>query len=66
MDENEREAIKEGVPDPPTHEEKLLSEKEEMTEEKEQSINDNTPVEHQASLFQRFVRFIFWIAHHFF
>lgn len=61
-DEEDREmeevAIKEGVPDPCTLEEDL-------TEEKEQSINDNMPVQHQASVFQRFVRWIVQTFRHF-
>lgn len=61
-DEEDREmeevAIKEGVPDPSTLEEDL-------TEEKEQSINDNMPVQHQASVFQRFVLWIEQNVRHF-
>lgn len=51
-------AIKEGVPDPSTLEENLPSDEEDLTEEKEQSTNDNMPVQHQASVFQRFVLWI--------
>lgn len=61
-DEEDREmeevAIKEGVRDPSTLEEDL-------TEEKEQSINDNMPVQHQASVFQRFVPWIVQTFRHF-
>ena len=63
-DEEDREmeevAIKEGVPDPSTLEEKFPSDEEDLTEE--QSINNNMPVEHQASVFQRFV---LWIVQRF-
>lgn len=64
--EMEEVAIKEGVPDPSTLEEKLTSDEEDLTEEQEQSINDNMPVEQQASFFQRFVRWIAQILRHFF
>lgn len=66
-DEEDREmeevAIKEGVPDPSTLEEKLPSDEEDLTEET--SINDNLPVEHQASVFQRFVLWIEQNVRHF-
>lgn len=49
-----------------TLEEKLSSDEEDLTEEPEQSINANMPVQHQASFFRRFVLWIAQKLRHFF
>lgn len=42
------------------------SDEEDLTEEPEQSINANMPVQHQASFFRRFVLWIAQKLRHFF